>query len=235
MGNKYKDIRIKWMHEKGFKVLSDEHQLQYVNDIWDENVDGVFCESPAGTGKTAVAVLAGAYGVINKQFDRIIYIRNTEIVGKEIGFLTGDFEAKTSPHMTAFIDALDKVEKGLFDTWSEEGKVVATTPTHLRGITFDRAFVIIDEAQNFSLEELQTIYTRLTDLTKSVTIGSLRQIDNSKLKRYYGLTPFEVFMIHFKTKRTTYNKLHKNYRGDWSLHADNVQNTIKKLKETEVI
>lgn len=234
MGNKFQDIRIKWMHEKGFKVLSDQYQLDYVLDLWDKDIDGVFCESQAGTGKTAIAVLAGIYGVLNGMYDRIIYIRNTEVVGKDIGFLTGDFEGKTSVHMKAFQDIMDKLEKGMYEEWVLKGLAVATTPTHLRGITFDRAFVILDECQNWSIEELQTVHTRITDASKSVTIGSLRQIDNQKLKYYYGHTPFEVFMMHFKNKNTSYIKLHKNYRGDWSLHADNVQETIKKLKESHV-
>lgn len=65
MGNKYGDIRWKWLEERGFNVLSDRHQYAYMQSLWTppDIVQGVFCESPAGTGKTVLAVLAGAYAV----------------------------------------------------------------------------------------------------------------------------------------------------------------------------
>lgn len=233
MASKYSDIRFRWLAEKGFNVLADKHQYAYIQALWTtpDIVQGVFCESPAGTGKTVLAVLAGAYAVENEEYDRIVYIRNTEVVGKEVGFLPGELDAKIAPHMTPFIEALDNVKPGTFEQWSADGRAVATTATYLRGVTFDRAFVIVDEAQSIGLDELQTIYTRVTDTCKIVTTGSLRQIDNPKLKRINGLTPLEIFMRHFEGEKAAFNKLETNYRGQWSLHADNVQDTVETVKE----
>lgn len=229
MGGKYEDIRWKWLEERGFKVLGDKHQYAYMQSLWTapDIVQGVFCESPAGTGKTMLAVLAGAYAVDKGEYDRIIYIRNTEVVGKPIGFLPGDGTDKTQPHMAPFVKALDYVRPGTFEVWSEAEKAFAITPTFERGVTYDKAFIILDEAQSMSLTELQTIYTRVTNTCKVVTTGSLLQIDDDRLKRYNGLTPFEVYMRHYEGERATFHKLVTNYRGEWSNHGDRVKHTIE--------
>lgn len=231
MGNKYGDIRWKWLEERGFNVLADKHQYAYMQSLWmqPELVQGVFCESPAGTGKTVLAVLAGAYAVENEEYDRIIYIRNPQVVGKEIGFLPGETKDKTDPFMQPFIKALDYVRPGTYEAWAETGKAFAITPTFERGVTYENAYIIIDEAQSVSLGELQTIYTRATDSCKIVTTGSLLQIDDTKLRRYGGLTPFEVYMRHFEGQRVTYHKLVTNYRGWFSNHADDVRRTVEAL------
>lgn len=235
MGNKYGEIRWKWLEERGFNVLADKHQYAYMQSLWTspEIVQGVFCESPAGTGKTVLAVLAGAYGVESGEYDRVIYIRNTEVVGKDIGFLPGEKGDKTLPYMSPFIKALDYVKPGTFEDWAqgEQPKAIAITPTFERGVTYGKSFIIIDEAQSWSLEELRTIYTRATDEDKIVTIGSLLQIDDLKQRKYSGLTPFEVYMKHFANTRVTYHKLVTNYRGWFSNHADDVNTTIKAIKQ----
>jgi predicted ribonuclease YlaK len=232
LANKYGDIRWKWLDERGFNVLADKHQYAYMQSLWTspEIVQGVFCESPAGTGKTVLAVLAGAYAVENEEYDRIIYIRNPIPVGKDLGFLPGEKENKTGPYMAPFIKALDYVKPGTYETLVAAEKAFAITPTFERGVTYDRSYIIIDEAQSISLEEFQTIYTRATDTCKIVTTGSLLQIDDAKLRKYHGLTPFEIYMKHFEGQRVTYHKLITNYRGWFSNHADQVKQTIKLLE-----
>lgn len=237
MSNKYGEMRWKWLVERGFNVLADKHQYAYMQSLWTpaDIVQGVFCESPAGTGKTVLAVLAGAYAVEKGEYDRIIYIRNPEVVGKDIGFLPGEKGEKTAPFMQPFIKALDYVKPGTYERWANptqegvEQKAFAITPTFERGVTYERAYIIIDEAQSISLGELQTIYTRATDTCKVVTTGSLLQIDDPKLKRYSGLTPLEIYMKHFEGQRVTQHKLVTNYRGWFSNHADNVKETIERL------
>ena len=232
MSNKYGDIRWKWLEERGFNVLADRHQYAYMQSLWmpTDLVQGVFCESPAGTGKTVLAVLAGAYAVENEEYDKIIYIRNPQVVGKDIGFLPGDDKDKTAPFMQPFVKALDYVKPGTFELWAGLEKAFAITPTFERGVTYENAYIILDEAQSISLGELQTIYTRVTDSCKVVTTGSLLQIDDPRLKRYGGLTPLEVYMKHFEGQRVTFHKLVTNYRGWFSNHADEVRKTVEKLE-----
>lgn len=238
MGNKYGDIRWKWLAERGFNVLADRHQYAYMQALWSppEIVQGVFCESGAGTGKTTLAVLAGAYEVEMGTYDRIIYVRNAVAV-RDMGYLPGGVEEKEAPYMEPFITALDHVQAGLYDRWAkptnpkEQPKVAAVTSAFTRGITWSRSFVIVDEAQNFDLTELVTVLTRMSDDCKAVVIGSVRQVDNHRIKRIAGLTPFEVVMRHFEGERVTFHKLERNYRGRFSLHADRVQETVQRLRD----
>jgi len=235
MANKYGDIRWKWLAEKGFNVLSDKHQYAYMQSLWSpvELVHGCFCDSAAGTGKTTLAVLAGVYEVEKGTYDKIIYIRNTVAV-RDQGYLPGGEKEKELPYMQPLIEAMDNVHPALYNKWCEEDdkgqkKVYTMSSSYSRGITFKNAFIIIDESQNFDLHELQTLLTRPDDTCKVVVIGSTKQIDNTKLKRYGGLTPFEVYMEHFKGFRVTYHKLETNYRGEYSLLADQVLETANKL------
>lgn len=240
MGNKYGDIRWKWLAEKGFNVLSDKHQYAYMQSLWSpvDIVHGCFCDSAAGTGKTSLAVMAGVYEVEKGNYDKIIYIRNTVAV-RDNGFLPGGTGEKEAPYMQPLIDAMDNVQPSLYYAWASEElgdqkKVHTMSSSYSRGITFKNAFIIIDEAQNFDLHELQTLLTRPDSTCKVVIIGSTRQVDNTKLRRYAGLTPLEVYMEHFKGFRMTYHKLETNYRGEFSRIADDVMDTVNRLIEQNI-
>jgi PhoH-like ATPase len=208
-----------------------------MQSLWSpvDQIQAVFCEGKAGTGKTTLAVLAGAYEVETGVYDRIIYLRNA-IPIRDIGFLPGDVNDKELPYMLPLINTLDMVQPGLFDKWSrgdkrEVPKVEATTTAFTRGLTWKKAFIILDEAQNYDLEELQTVYTRCSDCCKVVTLGSLRQNDNRKVKHIAGKTPFEIYMSHFTGTRVAFHKLEKNYRGWFADHADDVMLTISQLEK----
>ncbi|BAF60340.1 hypothetical protein PTH_2159 [Pelotomaculum thermopropionicum SI] len=235
------EIRWKWLAERGFYVFDDEHQLAYMQALWApvESVQAVFCEARAGTGKTTLAVLAGVYEVEAGTYDKLIYLRNTVPV-REVGFLPGGVDEKQLPFMAPLVGAMEVVQPGLYGKWArpdpmkkEPPKVEALSTAFIRGLTWRRAFVILDEAQSFDLEEIQTALTRCADDCKVVVLGSLRQNDNRKIKRVHGLTPFELFMLHFKgMPLVSYCTLETNYRGWLSNHADDVMGTVEKVKET---
>lgn len=233
--NNFKDLRWKWLEEKGLKVYGDQLQVDYLKALWEpvDKTQGVFCEAKAGTGKTALAVLAGAYEVENQNYDKIIYIRNAVPV-RDQGFLPGDDKQKSEPYMVPVADALNLLGYGTYESWasefSGEPRLVTLTTAFVRGVTWENTFVIIDEAQNFDLEELQATYTRCSKTSKVVTIGSVRQVDNRKVKRIAGLTPFEVFMKHFEgMEGVSFHTLENCYRGWFADHADDIQETVKKL------
>jgi PhoH-like ATPase len=239
MGKGMGEMRYKWLAEKGFNVLADNHQYAYTQSLFapTDIVQAVFCEAAAGTGKTSVALMCGAYEVEKGTYDKIIYIRNAVSI-RDQGFLPGDMDEKSAPYFAPAIEALENVQPGYYEKYSvfnpitkQQPKIICLTTAFTRGITWDNAFIVIDEAQSFDLEELQAVYTRAKDNCKIVTTGSLRQIDNKKLKLYSGLTPFEVYMEHFKGTNVTYHKLLTNYRGWFSNHSDNVIDTIKRLRE----
>jgi predicted ribonuclease YlaK len=239
MATKYrdKDIRWNWLVERGYNVLSDKHQYAYMQSLWSPTdiVQSVFVDAKAGTGKTSLAVAAGVYAVENEEYDRIIYVRNTVAV-REQGFLPGSVSEKEYIYYSPLFDALDELAPDGYEKWYEndEGhrKIEMVSTSYLRGVNFKNAFVIIDEAQNLDLTELQTTLTRIHDTCKVVVVGSTLQNDNRKLK-YYGkekLSPFEVYMKHFEGHLSVQHKLETNYRGAFSLHADEVGETIDKLE-----
>ncbi|MFT4413237.1 PhoH family protein [Fredinandcohnia humi] len=238
MSKKFKDIRWKWLAERGINVQGDDYQLDYMKSLWApvDDIQAVFCEAKAGTGKTSLAVLAGAYEVEKETYDKLIYVRNA-IPIREVGHLPGDLDDKEKPYMQPIVDTLDLIKPGTYEVWSQPNpltkqapRLIAVTTSFTRGVTWKRAFVIIDEAQSFDLEELQTIYTRCADDCKIVTVGSLRQNDNKKQKKFTGLTPFEIYMAHFKGTKVAYHTLVNNYRGWFADYADDVMNTVNRLK-----
>jgi len=237
MGTKYqdKDIRWKWLAEKGYNVLSDKHQYAYMQSLWASTdiVQSVFVDAKAGTGKTSLAVAAGVYEVEKGTYDRIIYIRNAVAV-RDQGFLPGSVAEKEYVYYSPLFDALDTLDADGYRQWydidSEYKKIEMRSTSYLRGVNFKNAFVIIDEAQNLDLVELQTTLTRIHDSCKVVVIGSTRQIDNQKkLGMVKGISPFEVYMKHFEGHLSVQHKLITNFRGRFSQHADDVQVTIDTL------
>lgn len=230
---KFDDIRWKWLEERGIEVYGDPYQLDYMLSLWkdSEMVKSVFCEAKAGTGKTTLAVLAGAYGVENEDYEKLLYIRNAVPVRNQ-GFVKGDPEEKDLPYLSPLIDALDLVRAGTYEVWKEQSKVEAFTSSFVRGTTWNNSFIVIDEVQNFDMHELRTVLTRVGKGSKVVVVGSKRQVDNRNVKRVKGLLPFEVYMEHFRgDARIAFHELHIVYRGWFADLADNVDETIERLEK----
>jgi predicted ribonuclease YlaK len=231
---KFDDIRWKWLEERGIKVYGDPYQLDYMNSLWKHSdmVKSVFCEAKAGTGKTALAVLAGAYEVEAGNYKKIRYVRNAVPVRNQ-GFVKGDPKDKDLPYMRPFIDALDLVKPATYEVWSEQGIAEAHTSSFTRGSTWDNEFIIIDEVQNFDMHELRTVLTRVGKGSKVVVVGSKRQVDNKQVKKVAGLLPFEVYMEHFEgDARIAFHELHVCYRDWFADLADDIDLTIRALEET---
>lgn len=230
MGSKYQDMSIRWLHEKGFAVLADPHQYAYTQALLAPSsvVQSVWVNAKAGTGKTTLAALCGAYLVERGDYDKIIYIRNAVAV-RDQGFLPGELAAKEAPFMQPIADAMEYVEQDGFEQWIAQGKLVTLTTSYLRGVNWKNAFIVVDEAQSWLLEELQTTLTRPHDNCKIVVVGSTRQVDG-KVPRICGKLPFEVYMQHYHGQPAVFCKLEKNYRGDFANHADDVQQTVNAIK-----
>jgi predicted ribonuclease YlaK len=230
---KFDDIRWKWLEERGIEVYGDPYQLDYMLSLWKdpEIVKSVFCEAKAGTGKTALAVLAGAYELENGNYKKIRYVRNAVPVRNQ-GFVKGDPMEKDAPYMQPFKDALDLVKPATFEVWVEKGIAEAHTSSFTRGSTWENEFIIIDEVQNFDMHELRTVLTRVGKGSKIVVVGSKRQVDNKSIRKVRGLLPFEVYMEHFKgDARISFHELHNCYRDWFADLADDIDFTIKILEE----
>lgn len=223
--------------ELGFNIMSDPAQLGYVDAILDplSKTQIIFCDSKAGTGKTSIA-LASAYWLHKEgKINEIIYIRSAVAV-RDMGHLPGTLAEKDEPYMEPFYDTLNDIGVRLHiqDLRSELGsELTARSTSHLRGINKSNdAIVIIDEAQNLDLTELQTTLTRFHDNVKIVVIGSTRQVDNKHMQRFGKdrITAFELYMQHFASNEevgTYIARLTKNYRGKLANHADDIQESIK--------
>lgn len=230
---KFDDIKWKWLEERGINVMGDPYQLDYMLSLWKkpEIVTSVFGVGRAGTGKTTLAVLAGAYEVEKGTYKKIRYVRNAVPVRNQ-GFVKGDQEDKDAPYMRPFVDTLEMVNPVTYDVWKEQGRAEAHSTAFIQGSTWENEFVIFDEVQNWDLVELQAGLTRVGKGSKIVLCGSNRQVMNQKIKRIAGLLPFEVYMKHFEGDgRIMFHELQTVHRGWFADKSDDIDQTIKSLLE----
>lgn len=232
---RYLDSRL------GIKIYNDPYQQEYVESLiapTSEN-QAIFVDAAAGTGKTSLAVAMAYYLLEMGEIEQIIYVRNAVSI-REMGFLPGDIEEKEAPFMQPGIDVLSRMnpdQKNIIEHLIDDEKLVVTTTAFLRGVDWSgKKFLIIDEAQNLNLHELQTVLTRPHDSTKVVVIGSSLQCDEAHKVGHYGIEryiPFQLFAYHYvnatnlKVKQLT---LKRNYRGMFSLMADHINHSIKYLE-----
>ena len=168
----------------GKKVLAPKsvNQRRYLEAI--ERNDMVFGVGPAGTGKTYLAVAMGVSALVNKQVSRIILTRPAVEAGERLGFLPGTLQEKVDPYLRPLYDALydmldtDRVEKLL------ERNVIEVAPiAFMRGRTLNDSFIILDEAQNSTPEQMKMILTRQGFNSKMVVNGDITQIDLPNARR----------------------------------------------------
>lgn len=227
-----------------YHVGKDSHQMAYVRalaDACNPNTDGssnsVFLDAEAGTGKTTLATLVGAYAIEQKMVDLLLYVRAEVDVlgGKERGALPGNDGEKNAPYQLPFIETLDQIHPGLYEKWIrlQKPKVLATHPGHFRGITRGRTFLVLDEAQNLTTSQLKATYTRFKNDSVIATLGHSGQCDipPKMQERIAGFLPFNLYAIHHKKKGGWVGTLEKNYRGEFAQWSDRLEITIKELLE----
>lgn len=151
-------------------------QRKYVDAI-DKNVLTV-CIGPAGTGKTYLAVAKAVVAYKNKEIDRIILTRPAVEAGERLGFLPGDLQQKVDPYLRPLYDALHEMLG--FESYGkmlERGLIEVAPLAYMRGRTLSRSFIILDEAQNTTKEQMKMFLTRLGEGSKMVVTGDATQID----------------------------------------------------------
>lgn len=151
-------------------------QKQYVDAILKESVTiGV---GPAGTGKTYLAVAAAVAAFRDKQVNRIILTRPAVEAGERLGFLPGDLQSKVDPYLRPLYDALfDMLGAETYQKYLERGNIEVAPLAYMRGRTLDDSFIILDEAQNTSREQMKMFLTRMGFGSKAVITGDVTQID----------------------------------------------------------
>ena len=133
---------------------------------------------PAGTGKTYLAVAAAVQAFREKQVNRIILTRPAVEAGERLGFLPGDLQSKVDPYLRPLYDALfDMLGAETYQKYLERGNIEVAPLAYMRGRTLDDSFIILDEAQNTSREQMKMFLTRLGFGSKIVITGDVTQID----------------------------------------------------------
>jgi len=140
--------------------------------------DLVFGLGPAGTGKTFLAVYEAVYALENGLVDRIILTRPAVEAGERLGFLPGDLSEKIAPYLHPLIHSLHKMlPKGRVDCHLKNGKIEVVPLAYMRGRTLDDAYIILDEAQNCTFDQLLMLLTRIGEGSRCVLTGDASQTD----------------------------------------------------------
>lgn len=154
-------------------------QKQYISAIKQNDI--VFGIGPAGTGKTYLAMAMAVTAFKEKEVNRIILTRPAVEAGEKLGFLPGDLQDKVDPYLRPLYDALyDILGVESFRRYMEKGLIEVAPLAYMRGRTLDDSFVILDEAQNTTSEQMKMFLTRLGFGSKAVVTGDLTQIDLPK-------------------------------------------------------
>ena len=143
-----------------------------------ENNDLIFAVGPAGTGKTHVAVVKAITALKEGKIKKILLARPAAEAGEKIGYLPGDANAKLAPYMRPIYDELDKAfGPGKYKGMMESGVIEIVPLGYMRGRTFEDAFIIVDEAQNTTIDQIKMALTRIGENSKMVVTGDPTQID----------------------------------------------------------
>jgi len=167
---------VVWRH-RGKKIAPKTvMQKQYVDEI--RRCTVTFGIGPAGTGKTYLAVALAVAALQDREVSRIILTRPAVEAGERLGFLPGDMLAKVDPYLRPLFDALyDMLEADRMQAYLEKGVIEVAPLAFMRGRTLNDSFIILDEAQNTSPEQMQMFLTRLGFGSKVVVTGDITQVD----------------------------------------------------------
>lgn len=186
----HREAEVLDLHAKQIAYTADGKSLYpktlgqklYIDSIMENDI--VFGTGPAGTGKTYLAVALAAHSLRNKQFERIILTRPAVEAGESLGFLPGDLQEKVDPYLRPIYDALFEIlgaEK--YTKYIEKGIIEIAPLAYMRGRTLDRSFIVLDEAQNTTPEQMKMFLTRLGYSSKMVITGDLTQTDLPRGKK----------------------------------------------------
>ena len=157
-------------------------QQKYVDAIKKNTI--TFGVGPAGTGKTFLAVAMAVTALRQKQISRIILTRPAVEAGEKLGFLPGDLQQKIDPYLRPLYDALNEMLGGeSFARHMEKNTIEIAPLAYMRGRTLDDSFIILDEAQNTTPEQMKMFLTRLGNNSKAIVTGDVTQIDLPFIKK----------------------------------------------------
>jgi phosphate starvation-inducible PhoH-like protein len=167
---------VVWRYRNNKVAPKTVHQKRYVDSIRTHTVS--FGIGPAGTGKTFLAVAAAAAALQSREVNRIILTRPAVEAGERLGFLPGDLMAKVDPYLRPLFDALHTMlEPEKVAQYLERGVIEVAPLAYMRGRTLNDSFIILDEAQNTTPEQMKMFLTRLGFGSRMVVTGDISQVD----------------------------------------------------------
>jgi len=165
-----------WAHRNVRIAPRTVNQKRYVDSVRKHTI--TFGIGPAGTGKTFLAVAMAVAALEDREVSRIILTRPAVEAGERLGFLPGDIQAKVDPYLRPLFDALyDMLDPERVSTYFDRGVIEVAPLAFMRGRTLNDSFVILDEAQNTSPEQMKMFLTRLGYGSKMVVTGDITQVD----------------------------------------------------------
>ena len=216
----------------GMLKAYNNQQHQYMQNILQHDIN--FGVGPAGTGKTFLAVACGVFGLQQHNFKKIVLVRPVVEAGEQLGFLPGDLAQKINPYLQPLYDSLNellgfgKVEKYL------QQQIIEIVPlAYMRGRTLNDAFIILDEGQNATIDQMKMFLTRLGFNSKAVITGDITQIDlprtkSSGLKHAIDLLKNidNISVTYFQSKDVVRHPLVKEIINAYSNYENNKDKEI---------
>lgn len=171
--------RIAVAPQKGYVTPKGPAQHKFIQSIRANDI--VLSIGPAGTGKTYLAVAMAVEGLLKRKLKKIVLVRPAVEAGEKLGFLPGDIADKINPYLMPLYDALnDMIEDNQVNHLIEDGAIEIVPLAYMRGRTLSDSFIILDEAQNATREQMKMFLTRLGFRSKMVITGDITQIDLPK-------------------------------------------------------
>tara|TARA_R110002167_G_scaffold231415_3_gene436648 strand:+ start:553 stop:1188 length:636 start_codon:yes stop_codon:yes gene_type:complete len=159
-----------------------QNQQEYIREI--EGNDVTLCTGPAGTGKTAVSVGLACDYLLDGRVDKIVVTRPVIEAGRGLGFLPGTFEEKIHPYLIPVLEEMEyRLSPNRAKAYRDEGKIEVCPLEYMRGRNFHNSFMILDEAQNATFEQLKMFITRIGWNSKAVINGDMDQTDLMEIEQ----------------------------------------------------
>ena len=217
---------VVWSHRGKRITPKTVTQKKYVDAIRECTV--TFGIGPAGTGKTYLAIALAVAALSERQVGRLILTRPAVEAGERLGFLPGDVAAKVDPYMRPLFDALyDTMDPEKLNAYIERGTIEVAPLAFMRGRTLNDSFIILDEAQNTSPEQMQMFLTRLGFGSKVVVTGDITQIDLPR-EQASGLIQVQgilgsidgIAFVHFSHQDVVRHKLVQRIVEAYKRHSE---------------
>lgn len=192
--NKPDDVIVYGNNGKQIKAKTPNQQMLVEQSVKN---DLLFAVGPAGTGKTYTAIALAVRALRNKEVKRIILTRPAVEAGESLGFLPGDLKEKLDPYLQPLYDGLrDMIPSRKLSDFLEGGTIQIAPLAYMRGRTLDNAFVILDEGQNTTVNQLKMFLTRMGKHAKFIVTGDLTQVDLPSKQKSGLVVATEILKNH---------------------------------------